>query len=295
MIPYFEQPRLVLGPLTIHAFGVLVAVAVLVGHRVFRWKLKREGMDTVLGERLLTWVLVAGFICAHLFDRLVYYPGETLRDPVSLLKIWASLSSFGGFLGAVIGAWLFIRSQRGTTPQGAWGAGGSAAGAPSRGDRDPVRVPEFFDTWRYLDAVAFAFPFGWIFGRLGCFVAFDHPGLPTNFFLGMEDRNGVVIHNLGLEEAIFTVGLSAVFALLARRPRFPGFYLGLLPLLYAPYRFASDFLRVRDVRYLGLTPAQWGTLALLVLAAAILARGRRRATPPPPGPPPGSAAPAPVA
>ena len=45
MIPYFAQPRLVLGPLTIHAFGVLVAVAVLVGHRVFRWKLKREGMD----------------------------------------------------------------------------------------------------------------------------------------------------------------------------------------------------------------------------------------------------------
>jgi phosphatidylglycerol:prolipoprotein diacylglycerol transferase len=267
MIPYFEQPRLALGPLTIHAFGVLVAIAVLVGHRVFRWKLKREGMDTVLGERLLTWVLVAGFITAHLFDRLVYYPGETLRDPVSLLKIWASLSSFGGFLGAVIGAWLFIRSQRGT---------GS------------------FDTWRYLDAVAFAFPFGWIFGRLGCFVAFDHPGLPTNFFLGMEDRNGVVIHNLGLEEAIFTVGLSALFAVLARRPRFPGFYLGLLPLIYAPYRFASDFLRVRDVRYLGLTPAQWGTLALLVLAAAILARGRRRATPPP-GTPPGSAAAAPVA
>jgi prolipoprotein diacylglyceryltransferase len=59
MIPYFEQPRLALGPLTIHAFGVLVAVAVLVGHRMFRWKLKREGMDAVLGERLLTWVLVA--------------------------------------------------------------------------------------------------------------------------------------------------------------------------------------------------------------------------------------------
>ena len=106
-----------------------------------------------------------------------------------------------------------------------------------RGTATPV------DTWRYLDAVAFAFPFGWIFGRLGCFVAFDHPGLPTDFFLGMENREGEVIHNLGLEEAIFTVALSAVFALLARRPRFAGFYLGLLPLVYAPYRFASDFLR----------------------------------------------------
>jgi phosphatidylglycerol:prolipoprotein diacylglycerol transferase len=264
MIPYFAQPRLVLGPLTIHAFGVLVALAVLVGHRVFRWKVKREGMDVVLGERLLTWVLVSGFICAHLFDRLVYYPGETLKDPISLVKIWASLSSFGGFLGAVFGAWLFIRKMRGTAT--------------------PV------DTWRYLDAVAFAFPFGWIFGRLGCFVAFDHPGLPTNFFLGMENHEGKVIHNLGLEEAIFTVALSAVFALLARRPRFAGFYLGLLPLVYAPYRFASDFLRVRDVRYLGLTPAQWGTLALLVLAVGILVLGKRRAAPPS-----GDASPAPAA
>jgi prolipoprotein diacylglyceryltransferase len=106
----------------------------------------------------------------------------------------------------------------------------------------------------------------------------------------MQNREGVVIHNLGLEEAIFTIGLSAAFALLARRPRYAGFYLGLLPLVYAPYRFASDFLRIRDVRYLGLTPAQWGTLALLVVAAAILAQGRRRATPPP-----GSASPAPAA
>lgn len=31
MIPYFEQPALHLGPLSFHAFGVLTALAVLVG------------------------------------------------------------------------------------------------------------------------------------------------------------------------------------------------------------------------------------------------------------------------
>lgn len=249
-IPYFEQPRLAIGPLTIHAFGVLVAAAVLVGHRVFRWKLKREGLEPRPGERLLAWVLVGGFLGAHLVDRLVYYPGETLADPLSLVKIWNGLSSFGGFLGAIAGAWLCVRKLRAESPS--------------------------FQAWPYLDAVAFAFPFGWIFGRLGCFVAFDHPGLPTDFFLGQYNDKGVVIHNLGLEEAIYTIFLSALFALWARRPRFAGFYLGMLPLLYAPYRFASDFLRIRDVRYLGLTPAQWGTLALLVVGAVILAEARRR-------------------
>ena len=34
------------------------------------------------------------------------------------------------------------------------------------------------------------FPFGWIFGRLGCFLAYDHPGAPTTFFLGQKYRTG---------------------------------------------------------------------------------------------------------
>jgi phosphatidylglycerol:prolipoprotein diacylglycerol transferase len=248
MIPYFEQPRLSLGPLTIHAFGVLVAIAVLVGHRVFRARALQTGIDPRGGERLLTYVLVGGFIGAHLVDRLVYFPGETLSDPWSILRVWDGLSSFGGFLGAVLGAIICIR-----------------------------REPPGFPTWKYLDAVAYCFVFGWIFGRLGCFVAFDHPGSESRFFLAMVDKHGVPRHNLGLDEAIFTMALALVFYLLARRPRYPGFFLGLLPLLYAPFRFAADFLRVRDVRYGGLTPGQWGTMALLLLGVAILVMARRRA------------------
>jgi phosphatidylglycerol:prolipoprotein diacylglycerol transferase len=248
MLPYFPQPKLALGPFTIHAFGVLVAAAVLVGTWMVKRRLERDGLPLGPGQQLLSYVLIGGFLGAHLVDRLVYYPAETLADPITLLKVWEGLSSFGGFLGAVLGAIIFLRRQ---PPE--------AGGLP------------------YLDAVAYGFPFGWIFGRLGCFVAFDHPGAPSDFFLAMADRNGVVRHNLGLEEAIFTMALAAVFYVLARRPRYPGFFLGLLPLLYAPYRFAADFLRVRDVRYGGLTPGQWGTMGLLLLGVAILMMARRRA------------------
>lgn len=248
MIPYFEQPRLALGPITIHAFGVLVAMAVWVGHRVWLKRAVFEGLDVRIGERLFTWIIVGGFIGAHLVDRLIYFPDRTWNDPISLLKFWDGLSSFGGFLGAIVGARLFVK-----------------------------RVGLGASTWSFLDTIAYAFPFGWIFGRTGCFVAYDHPGAPTNFFLGHMYKDGVVRHNLGLEEMLFTVLLTVIFYFLGKKRRFPGFFLGLLPLAYAPVRFVMDFSRIIDVRYAGLTPGQWGAIGLLALGASILVYSKKRA------------------
>ena len=246
MIPYIPQPAFSLGFLTIYAFGVLVAIAILVGERMIQRFARRHHLDPGTATRLVSWILAGGFIGAHLVDRLVYHPSETLARPWTLLEFWSGLSSFGGFLGAITGAALLVRRER--------------LGA---------------STWRYLDAVAYGFPFGWIFGRLGCFLAFDHPGLPTRFALGQADVNGVVRHNLGLEEALYTVGLAAVFAWLGRRRYAPGFFVGLLALLYAPVRFALDGLRVADVRYGGLTPGQFGAVALLVVGVVVLLRHAR--------------------
>jgi phosphatidylglycerol:prolipoprotein diacylglycerol transferase len=246
MIPYFDQPKLQLGPLAIHAFGVMVVSAVLIGLRVIKLRAGKDGLDPILAQRLTNWILVGGFLGAHLVDRLVYFPGQTLADPFSLLRLWEGLSSFGGFAGALTGVALFLRSH------------------PLEGR-----------AWRYLDVVAYAFPFGWVLGRLGCFLAFDHPGSPTRFILGQTYRDGVVRHNLGLEEALYTMLLVAVFTGLGRRARPPGTFVGALALLYAPFRFALDFMRKIDVRYFGLTPAQYGSLALAVAGILILARSHR--------------------
>jgi phosphatidylglycerol---prolipoprotein diacylglyceryl transferase len=270
VIPYFEQPQLELGPLTIHAFGVLVAAAVMVGYRVFRRQLAARGLDQLTGDRLFAFIVVGGFVVAHLVDRLIYHPQLTAQNPWTLLRFWEGLSSFGGFVGAVLGAWLFARRR-----QSRRDAGGSAAGVSSREVWNPSRVPDQSDqapAWPYLDAVAYAFPFGWIFGRTGCFLAYDHPGAATDFVLGQTYSDGVLRHNLGLEEALFTIAVAALFAWLGRRPRHAGFYLGLLPILYAPFRFALDFWRLKDVRYGALTPGQWGAIALLLVGVWIFRR-----------------------
>lgn len=246
MIPYFEQPHISIGPLTIHSFGVLVAIAVLVGAAIIWRRANAEELDPALAQKLTTWILVGGFAGAHLVDRFVYFPAETLADPVSIVRVWEGLSSFGGFLGAIAAIVVFTRRHR----------------------LDPL--------WRYLDVIAYAFPFAWILGRLGCFVAYDHPGSPTRFFLGQEYRDGIVRHNLGFEEALYTILIASVFTLLGRRRRAPGFFVGWLAVLYAPFRFALDFLRKIDVRYLGFTPGQHGSILVLIAGAVLVAHAAKR-------------------
>ena len=182
MIPHFSQPRISLGPLTIHAFGVLVACAVIIGMRIVRRRAADQGISEQAVGRFLGWVLIGGFAGAHLVDRIVYFPAETVADPLSLFRFWESLSSFGGFLGGTVGALLFFR-------------------------RHAARS----SVWKYVDSFTYAFPFGWILGRMGCFIAYDHPGRPTRFFLGQMYKDGVVRHNLGLYEAIYSVGIAILF------------------------------------------------------------------------------------
>lgn len=237
--------------MTLHAFGLLVAVGIWLAVHVINRQARREGLDPRLSERLATWILVGGFLGAHLVDRLVYFPSATFADPWSILRLWDGLSSFGGFLGAIAAIVLFVRR-----------------GVPGE------------DRWRYLDIIAIAFPFGWIFGRLGCFVAFDHPGAPTDFALGQRYQDGIVRHNLGLEEALYTILVAAALAWFARSRRPPGFFVGALALMYAPFRFTLDFLRHVDVRYFGFTPGQYGSLAVVAIGVLILLRaGQMRAAP----------------
>jgi len=276
MIPYFEQPILSLGPVTIHAFGVLVAIAMLVGIGMTLRRCRTLGLDSDLGADLLFYTLLAGFITAHLVSVLAYFPEEVRRDPLLLLKFWVDISSIGGIAGGLFGIWLFFRWRARSVP---------AATA-----------------WRYLDAIAFAFPFAWVVGRLGCTVAHDHPGTITHFALGVslakpEARAWIAsyyeaagklaelpapgtlahmaYHDLGWYEFLYTLlVIVPAFLLLDRKPRPTGFFVLAFLFLYLPVRFFLDFLRIADARYLGLTFAQYAVIAGLAAAvgAVILRR-----------------------
>jgi phosphatidylglycerol:prolipoprotein diacylglycerol transferase len=279
MIPYYPQPELHLfGPLTVHAFGAIVAVSVIVGWRMVVARTRAKGLDSELVEDLLGYVVLSGFVVAHFYSVLAYFPGEAMEDPLLLLKFWEDISSFGGFAGGLLGVWLFFRFKR------------RDVGAPDR--------------WRYLDAIAYVFPFAWAIGRVACAVAHDHPGTVTTFPLGVSLQSTeaqayiasfyreagrlaelppgaelakMAFHDLGWYEFLYTACLMVpAFLLLDRKPRPPAFFLVAFPILYVPARFLLDFLRISDARYFGLTPGQYAGIAVFLAAVFLMVRNPGR-------------------
>lgn len=111
---------------------------------------------------------------------------------------------------------------------------------------------------------------------MGCFTAHDHIGKTSNFFLAVDFPDVGPRHDLGFEEALWLLVIAGIFFALRNRPFRPGFHVGFFALLYSPVRFGLDFLRNADldgadIRYGGLTFAQWGCIAMMAAGAAVLA------------------------
>jgi len=279
VVPFFPQPEYHLfGPVTVHAFGAIVALSLIVGWRMAVTRSRTKGIDPELFQDLLLYVILSGFIVAHLYSVLAYFPRETMENPLLLLKIWEDISSFGGFAGGLLGLWLFFRFK--------------------------ARDVDAAARLRYLDVIAYVFPFAWAIGRIACTVAHDHPGTITTFPLGISLKSPgaqayiasfyreagrlaevpptgelakMAFHDLGWYEFLYMSCLMVpTFLLLDRKPRPPAFFLIAFLLLYVPARFLLDFLRIGDARYFGLTPGQYAGVAVFLAAVYLMVRIARR-------------------
>jgi len=262
LIPWFKAeafyvalpvPLLGLEKVQIQPFGLLVMLGVLVGTRVGELFAKHEGIAPRWVADFMAHATILGlFVAAPALNTLFYFPErivEVLHDPRHVGRLGTGISSYGGFIG-VIGAGYLWRWRR--------------------------KLPLL----PMADVIAFGFPFGWFFGRMGCAVVHDHPGRPSTFFLALDDYHVgvppfVARHDLGLYEVLWSAAVALLFLGLVRMERPRGLFVALLPMLYGPVRFFLDYLRTDptmhgDVRYWGLTPGQYASLALLFASIAML-------------------------
>ncbi len=161
-IPYYQVPVLEIGPifgqtLPIHGFGILVMLGFLIGGNVAMKRAERSGLDPEAINRLLGWLVIGTFVGGHIGFGLMYQPEEYFDDPIKFLQFWQGLSSFGGFVVCVPLSFYFFSKHK-------------------------------LPIWPYMDSLAIGLSMGWFLGRMGCTVAHDHPGTPSNFFLAKYCR-----------------------------------------------------------------------------------------------------------
>jgi len=253
MLPYVEAPTL--GPIT--SFGVLAMLGVYFGMAAGMRHVQRLGLDVERARRIAVFCGIGGILGAHYVDLFFYQPGWWHADDAVLrfLNPFAGISSYGGLVGGAFGFLIATRRLRG------------------------LRL-------RYADAATLGVVVLLTFGRAGCASVHDHIGVATDFPLAVNfpSSAGVVgpHHDLGLYELALWLAILIASALVLRRPRKAGWYLGVVSISYAVPRFFLDMLRRESVdpRYFALTPAQWGCLVTIAVGVVVLVRTRRQ--PPPP-------------
>ena len=143
-----------LGPLTIHFYGLIIAVGMLLAVLYASKRSKEFGLkedDLIDG---VLWVAPFAIICARLYY-CIFEWDQYASNPISILYIWnGGLAIYGGVLGAVIGLSVFCKVRK-------------------------------IKATAMMDVVSLGLLIGQLVGRWGNFMNREAFGAPTDSFLRM--------------------------------------------------------------------------------------------------------------
>jgi phosphatidylglycerol:prolipoprotein diacylglycerol transferase len=263
-------PFLHLGPVTISTYGLMVAVGLYAGFFVLHADLQRRHLP---GDAA-TIIFVTGF--AGIVGSKLYHvledPVDLWHDPLHRIFSNTGFAWFGGFLAGLLALILLGR--------------------------------HYGLSWlTTLDVSSPAAAVGYAFGRIGCLLSGDGDyGIPTSLPWGMSFPHGLVpttqrVHPTPIYEFIawmliawylWRQGYLKASSRASRESssgklrdlafRAPGWVLGEYLLLTGLARFLVEFIRINPRVFLGLTNAQWASLASMAAGALLLARLSRRQT-----------------
>ena len=212
---------LTLGPLTIHTYGLLVALGILAGVGLAEHLYRNSGGEPgrVIDMGLI--VVICGLIGARILLILINYRYYT-SNPLEAFMVWkGGLVFYGGLLGGILALLGCIRFYR-------------------------------LPLWDMLDIGAIAIAVGHGLGRLGCFSAGCCYGRLTDLpwavtftdprCLAVDVLNHPV-HPTQLYSFLFLMGLTGFLVWLQPRKNFPGQGAAAYLVRYGLVRFGVEFLR----------------------------------------------------
>ena len=227
------------GPLTIHSFGVMMALAFVSAGLMTAWGMKRRGLDPELAYSMLIAAIVGGVVGSKV-HYLIAHPDQAREALFS----GSGLIWYGGLIGGALAVWAVVAFSKARTALVA-------------------------------DAVAPALALSYAVGRVGCLLNGDDYGVPTNLPWAMSFPKGSppttqLVHPTQIYEILMSLVILAVL-LLILQPRLhrAGSLFWSYLALAGVERFAVEFVRTNQPIALGLTQAQWTSVVLFVLGVAI--------------------------
>lgn len=237
MIPWFQFTSINFGSIHIYVWGLFVATGIFLATVVAGRRAKNHGLNEERMWDLSLWVMIGALIGGRLFE-IFYQPKYFFEHPFDLIRVWdGGMSMMGGLIGAIlVGVWYLKKNK--------------------------------LNVLKYVEQGVFALPLGIGIGRIGCFLIHDHPGTITNFILGVKYLDGVR-HDHGLYLSLEGFLLFILFLYIEKKKIPIGTFSVLFLVIDGTVRFILDFFRATDlvtsdIRYFGLTPAQYVAIGMIL-------------------------------
>lgn len=213
-----------IGPVTLYTYGLLVGAAFLTGISLAYSRAQKEGIAPDDALDFGFYIVIGAIIGSRALYVVISYD-YFMENPLQVFSIWnGGLVFYGGFIGAAISGFLFVKKRK-------------------------------LDPWKMADLAAPSIALGHAIGRFGCLAAGSCYGKPTDSWLGITFTDPLAIAPLGISlypTQIFDSinELLIFFILIAVRPKkmFDGQLFLLWIMLYAVGRFIVEIYRGDDIR-----------------------------------------------
>lgn len=240
-------PELIkLGPLTIHSYGLFIALGFTFSILIAMWRGKKNGINSSTILDIAIYIIISAIIGARIFYVIVSYK-NFMNDPTKIFYIHqGGLVFYGGLIGVLITTIYYIKINK-------------------------------LDYFTMADILIPALPVGHFFGRIGCFFNGCCYGAHTDCFTGVvfpNLKNDLMPrHPTQLYEAIACLFFFFVLLIIEKKnAKWKGALFASYIYLYSFWRLMIEFVRDdnRGEFLFGLSPSQNISLIGILFATCLL-------------------------
>jgi len=243
-----------LGPITIHWYGVMIALAFLAGLWTATLRARRERIPGEKIADVTLWLMVGAILGARFVYVTTYWREEFASQPFTEIFMvqHGGLVFYGGFIGAAIAGIAYLRWKK-------------------------------MPLWKTADILAPSIALGSVFGRVGCLLNGCCYGRQTDVPWAIIFTNplahelsgtplDVPLHPTEIYDALLNFGLYLFLAWLFRRKKFDGQVFATYLIGYAITRTFMEYFRgdyPADHIHYGLTPGMLVSIPIFIVGLAL--------------------------